>query len=181
MAVTLGNGDNTIVVSAPLCNPVSGGYCSLVASQTLPCSLVRMRTPNSRSKARRKCGSRPREARSVSSFRGRASKDWGTDLQRNRETLPLKRNGRHLTALCPLHCESTPSFWIYADHYHCFGCSAHGDVIDWLMATREMTFKAAVVHLTGVGHDWPRWPPPAQKRERSATAGHVSEVLGRRD
>ena len=32
-------------------------------------------------------------------------------------------------ALCPFHHERTPSMKLYADHYHCFGCQAHGDVI----------------------------------------------------
>jgi len=37
-------------------------------------------------------------------------------------------------ALCPFHQEHTPSFWIdardgSAEHYFCFGCTAHGDVI----------------------------------------------------
>jgi CHC2 zinc finger/Toprim-like len=31
--------------------------------------------------------------------------------------------------LCPLHSEKTPSFHVYPDnHYHCYGCGAHGDV-----------------------------------------------------
>lgn len=32
-------------------------------------------------------------------------------------------------ALCPFHRERHPSMKLYADHYHCFGCQAHGDVI----------------------------------------------------
>ena len=32
-------------------------------------------------------------------------------------------------AICPFHHERTPSMKLYADHYHCFGCQAHGDVI----------------------------------------------------
>ena len=32
-------------------------------------------------------------------------------------------------ALCPFHRERTPSCKLYADHYYCFGCQAHGDVI----------------------------------------------------
>jgi Toprim domain/CHC2 zinc finger len=34
---------------------------------------------------------------------------------------------------CPFHDDHTPSLAIYPDHYHCFVCGAHGDLIDWLM------------------------------------------------
>ena len=30
---------------------------------------------------------------------------------------------------CPFHNEKTPSFYVYEDGYHCFGCGAHGDAI----------------------------------------------------
>jgi CHC2-type zinc finger protein len=46
----------------------------------------------------------------------------------------LHRSGPsgELVGLCPLHQEKTPSFHVYTDddHYHCFGCGAHGDVTD---------------------------------------------------
>jgi DNA primase len=32
-------------------------------------------------------------------------------------------------ALCPFHRERNPSCKLYDDHYYCFGCQAHGDVI----------------------------------------------------
>ena len=42
-------------------------------------------------------------------------------------------------ALCPFHQERTPSFWVDArdvcnEHYYCFGCQEHGDVITFVMA-----------------------------------------------
>jgi hypothetical protein len=44
----------------------------------------------------------------------------------------LKRQSGNLVGLCPFHNEDTPSFTVYTDdnHYHCYGCGAHGDVID---------------------------------------------------
>ena len=35
-------------------------------------------------------------------------------------------------ACCPFHNEKTPSFKVYEDHFHCFGCGEHGDHIDFV-------------------------------------------------
>jgi DNA primase len=67
------------------------------------------------------------------------------------ETIPLKRAGRLLIACCPFHAERTPSFYVFADHFHCFGCGAHGDAITFVMKTRGVSFPEAVAHLGGVG------------------------------
>lgn len=48
---------------------------------------------------------------------------------------------------CPFHNEKTPSCNIYVDHYHCFGCGAHGDVIDFVMQSEGLNFKSAVARL----------------------------------
>ena len=45
----------------------------------------------------------------------------------------LKKAGREYKACCPFHGEKTPSFYVYDDGYHCFGCGAHGNAIDFLM------------------------------------------------
>ena len=64
------------------------------------------------------------------------------------ETLVLKPNGRLHVALCPFRGDRTPSFTVYLDHFHSFGCSVHGDVFDWLMQAHCMTFPEAVQHLS---------------------------------
>ena len=38
-------------------------------------------------------------------------------------------NVRKDTALCPFHNEKTASMKLYHDHFYCFGCEEHGDVI----------------------------------------------------
>ena len=35
-------------------------------------------------------------------------------------------------ACCPFHNERNPSFKVYEDHYHCFGCGEHGDHVDFV-------------------------------------------------
>jgi hypothetical protein len=91
------------------------------------------------------------------------------------ETLPLTRNGRILVSLCPFHGERTPSFNVYEDHYHCFGCGAHGDAIDWLMLTRRMTFSEAVNYLSGSHAAHPTAPatPPVPVAPRSSPTAHL--------
>lgn len=47
--------------------------------------------------------------------------------------LKLKKSGGNLTACCPFHEESTPSFYVYPDnHFHCFGCDKHGTILDFV-------------------------------------------------
>ena len=58
------------------------------------------------------------------------------DYNKIRQSVPLieaaKRYGsvKHGFMRCPFHADRTPSLKLYGDHFHCFGCGAHGDVID---------------------------------------------------
>lgn len=70
------------------------------------------------------------------------------------ETVSLRKVGKDWLGCCPFHVEKTPSFHVYGDHYHCFGCGKHGDAIDWLTSKRGMSFQAAVAHL-GAAQDQP--------------------------
>ena len=57
----------------------------------------------------------------------------------------LKRSGRSLVGLCPLHNEKTPSFYIYHDNrFYCYGCQKNGDVIDFVRELYHISFKTAV-------------------------------------
>ena len=51
---------------------------------------------------------------------------------------------------CPFHNEKTPSMKVYKDKggFHCFGCGAHGSVIDFVMMFFNLTFKDAVEKLS---------------------------------
>ena len=63
----------------------------------------------------------------------------------------LKKRGRDHLGLCPFHKEKTPSFTVNEDKgfYHCFGCGAHGDAIDFVMRSENLTFPEAVEQLAG--------------------------------
>lgn len=63
--------------------------------------------------------------------------------------LELKASGSTYKGLCPFHDEKTPSFTVQRGdgHYHCFGCGAHGDAIEFLMNHQKMSFSEAVENL----------------------------------
>jgi DNA primase len=61
----------------------------------------------------------------------------------------LKRAGANYVACCPFHSEKTPSFTVSQtkQFYHCFGCSAHGTAIGFLMEYSGLGFVDAVKEL----------------------------------
>ena len=63
--------------------------------------------------------------------------------------LKLQRSGAAYKGLCAFHDEKTPSFIVQRgdNHYHCFGCGAHGDGIQFLMTHLKMSFVEAVESL----------------------------------
>jgi hypothetical protein len=63
--------------------------------------------------------------------------------------LELVRSGRELVGLCPFHDEKTPSFYVVETKgfFHCFGCGAHGDAIEFLRRFDNLDFRAAVTEL----------------------------------
>jgi DNA primase len=66
--------------------------------------------------------------------------------------IALNRSGRVWKGLCPFHDESTPSFYAYDHGFHCFGCGAHGDAIDFVMRTRAITLDQAIVGLAAAAN-----------------------------
>jgi DNA primase len=61
----------------------------------------------------------------------------------------LSRRGRDLWGCCPFHNEKTASFHVVQDKgfYHCFGCGAHGNAIDFIMAMEGLDFGQALARL----------------------------------
>ncbi|MFA5362041.1 MAG: DNA primase [Candidatus Omnitrophota bacterium] len=88
--------------------------------------------------------------------------------------IPLKRAGRNFRALCPFHHEKSPSFMVSPDRqiYHCFGCGAGGNVLNFLLQYERLEFLEAVEALAkkaGVAI-------PQQVRKNSPAAGMVSAL-----
>ena len=61
----------------------------------------------------------------------------------------LKRSGTTFKGLCPFHTEKTPSFHVRADvgRFHCFGCQAAGDVLEFLRRIENLSFMEALQRL----------------------------------
>lgn len=102
---------------------------------------------------------------------------WGlTDLRQTRRGVFVGK--------CPFHKDSDPSFWVYQtnmsdQHWHCYGCNAHGDVITLAERHFDRSYREAVEGLAGVaGVDWPPTesvaaPPlalPSSRRKRGSGA-----------
>ena len=49
--------------------------------------------------------------------------------------------------LCPFHDDHDPSLMLYRNHYHCFGCGAHGDVINLTAALFNLSNREAMEKL----------------------------------
>ena len=56
----------------------------------------------------------------------------------------LKRAGSNMIGNCPFHSERTPSFTVFSDNYHCFGCGAGGDVITFTMKIENLDYRGAI-------------------------------------
>jgi DNA primase len=88
----------------------------------------------------------------------------------------LARSGKSWKGCCPFHGEKSPSFYVYDDGYHCFGCGAHGDAIGFVMNTEGAGFIEAVERLAGeAGLDVPKPSPAAAEAERQRL--DLSQVL----
>lgn len=63
----------------------------------------------------------------------------------------LDKKGTDYTACCPFHSERTPSFTVSPDKgfYHCFGCGAHGDAVDFVREYEGLKFPDAVRAIIG--------------------------------
>jgi DNA primase len=79
----------------------------------------------------------------------------------------LARSGRQWKGCCPFHGEKSPSFYVYDDHFHCFGCGIHGDAISFVMQSQGASFPEAVNQLAAeAGLDVPMPSPAAAETER---------------
>ncbi len=86
------------------------------------------------------------------------------------ERVPLKKAGKDFQARCPFHDEKTPSFTVSQDKqfYYCFGCSASGTALTFLMEYERLPFVEAVETLAAqAGVEVPRERSRRPQRDNS--------------
>lgn len=96
--------------------------------------------------------------------------------------VPLKRSGNNFLARCPFHNEKTPSFNVSREKqfYHCFGCGAHGNAIDFLREYDRLAFFEAVESLAdSVGLKLPTSPDREMENRREDLTNQLFEVQER--
>jgi DNA primase catalytic core len=82
------------------------------------------------------------------------------------KTVALKRRGRKFLGLCPFHSEKSPSFNVDSERqfFHCFGCKAGGNVIDFVMKRDGLPFIDALRQLgESAGLEMPRFGVSKEK------------------
>ena len=68
---------------------------------------------------------------------------------------------RYGKALCPFHNDRQPSLYVADDHYYCFACGEHGDVIDFVGRLFQLSPYDAARKLMAYFHLSPDKPPSA--------------------
>lgn len=89
----------------------------------------------------------------------------------------LQKDGNEFIGLCPFHSENTKSFTVYLDKvnkwkYHCFGCGAHGDAIDYIKEKYACKPLEAVEILTGERSDLKAIDRPKYTEANNPYAGY---------
>lgn len=85
---------------------------------------------------------------------------------------------RHGKALCPFHNDRNPSLFVDDDHYHCFACGEHGDVIDFTAKLFGLKLYEAAQKLAydfGITQDKPPDKAMQEKLNRKSEAQRLRE------
>ena len=89
--------------------------------------------------------------------------------------LQVRRNGM---TCCPFHNDRHPSLYVSDDHYHCFACGEHGDVIDLTAKLFDLRLYDAARKLASDFHLAPDKPLPEairRKKEHKTRAQQLRE------
>ena len=85
---------------------------------------------------------------------------------------------RYGKALCPFHNDRHPSMVVYDDHYHCFACGEHGDVIDLVANLYGLPVLDAVNKLAydfGITQDKPPTKEMEEQLNKKSEAQRLRE------
>ena len=85
---------------------------------------------------------------------------------------------RHGKALCPFHNDRHPSLFVDDDHYYCYACGEHGDVIDFTSKLYGLSLYDAAKKLAydfGITQDKPPTKAMQEKQNRKSEAQRLRE------
>ena len=85
---------------------------------------------------------------------------------------------RYGKALCPFHNDRHPSLYVADDHYHCFACGAHGDVIDFAANFFDLPLYEAAQRLAadfGIDTGRPQTKKILEKHRQKTEAQQLIE------
>src|SRR5215218_7449495 len=83
------------------------------------------------------------------------------------QSVALKRRGKDFVGLCPFHQEKTPSFHVSQSKqfFHCYGCKAGGNAIDFVIKRDRVEFIDALRTLAErAGIELPRRGGPDKQK-----------------
>ena len=73
-------------------------------------------------------------------------------------------SGDHSMCRCPFHSEKTPSCHVWEDHYHCYGCAAHGFAWQYIKNRDGCTTRQAFERLGVKRNHVPIMHIPVQRK-----------------
>ena len=106
---------------------------------------------------------------------GRVKTSINTREAAERYGVEVNRYGK---TLCPFHNDRHPSLFVDDDHYHCFACGEHGDVIDFTANLYGLTLYDAAKKLVydfGITQDKPPTKEMQEKLNRKSKAQRLRE------
>ena len=84
---------------------------------------------------------------------------------------------RYGKALCPFHNDRNPSLYVADDHYYCFACGEHGDVIDFAGRLFQLSLYDAARKLMADFHLSPDKPLMENERLCFSVLSDYARVL----
>lgn len=93
--------------------------------------------------------------------------------------------GRNGMACCPFHKDKHPSMKVEANHYQCFGCGVHGDVIDYVARLFETSQYDAALKINtdfNLGIDVHHKPSETEQsfiKKRTEDSKKVADIQSR--
>ena len=79
------------------------------------------------------------------------------------QTVELKRVGKNLMGICPLHPDEKPSLSVNGQLWKCFGCDAGGDVVEWIRLKEKLEFPQIKARMLELANQLPDAEPSSPK------------------